>query len=74
MIRLDNRQPNEIKAVIEWSQEDDFWQDNILSTTKLRKHFDQLSMKMGKNKYGKKEDKVPAIRDVDDVLREKGML
>ena len=50
MIRLDKRNPNQIKVVIKWSQIDDFWQDNILSTVKLRKQFDQLVLKMKKEK------------------------
>jgi hypothetical protein len=46
LIRLDKRTPAEIKAVIRWCQSDSFWQNNILSTEKLRKQFDQLQMKM----------------------------
>ena len=49
MIRLDNRTPRAIKKVIMWSQNDPFWQNNILSTEKLRKHFDRLTMEMEKN-------------------------
>ena len=48
MIRVDKRDPEEIKEVIEWCQQDEFWQDNILSTSKLRKQYDQLIMKMNK--------------------------
>jgi len=44
MIRLDNRTPTRIEAVIKWCQQDDFWQSNILSTNKLRKQFDRLEM------------------------------
>ena len=54
MIRLDKREPPEIAKVIEWCQQDDFWQDNILSTQKLRKQYDQLVMKMNKPKRYKK--------------------
>lgn len=46
MIRLDKRAPECIEAVIRWCQKDDFWQNNILSTQKLRKQFDQLELKM----------------------------
>lgn len=45
MIRLDKRSADDIKAVIEFSQKDDFWMTNILSTAKLRKQFDQLHIK-----------------------------
>jgi hypothetical protein len=46
MIRIDNRAPEEIRAVIEWCQADTFWQNNVLSTAKLRSNFDQLRLKM----------------------------
>ncbi len=49
MIRIDSRTPDDIRAVIEWCQEDDFWQNNVLSTAKLRKQFDQLFIKMKSN-------------------------
>lgn len=55
MIRVDKRGPDEIERVISWCQQDDFWQDNILSTSKLRKQFDQLSMKMLKDQLTKKK-------------------
>ena len=46
MLRLDKREADGIKAVIKWSQKDLFWQNNILSTKKLRLHFDQLFLKI----------------------------
>ncbi|NPU86365.1 MAG: hypothetical protein HPY65_17945 [Syntrophaceae bacterium] len=46
MIRVDNRSPEDIRRVIEWCRSDPFWQKNILSTSKLRKQFDQLRAKM----------------------------
>lgn len=46
LIDLDKRSPEEIRAVIEFSQRDSFWQNNILSTEKLRQKFDQLWLKM----------------------------
>lgn len=49
MIRIDKRKPDDIKAVIEFCQKDDFWASNILSTSKLRKQYDQLYMKMKPN-------------------------
>lgn len=55
MIRLDNRAPPRIREVIVWCQTDDFWQNNILSTEKLRKQFDKLELKMaGHNEQGAK--------------------
>jgi hypothetical protein len=49
MLTRDARAPDDIKAVIEWCQEDLFWQNNILSAEKLRKQFDQLYLKMRGN-------------------------
>jgi biopolymer transport protein ExbD len=46
MLRVDKRTPEDIQAVIDWCQEDDFWKVNILSTKKLREKFDQLWVKM----------------------------
>jgi len=50
MLRLDKRNPQKVERVIEWCQKDSFWQNNILSTLKLRKHFDRLEMTMSKSK------------------------
>ena len=50
MLRVDKRDPAEIEKVIDWCQADTFWQNNILSTEKLRKQYDQLVLKMGKLK------------------------
>lgn len=66
MLRLDKRKPERIEAVILWCQTDDFWQDNILSTHKLRRQFDQLELKMQKVKgtgkpTGKEEGVLPAF-------------
>ncbi|MBI9080855.1 MAG: hypothetical protein JEY79_14090 [Pseudodesulfovibrio sp.] len=46
LLRLDKRTPVEVEQVIRWSQADTFWQNNILSTEKLRKQFDILWLKM----------------------------
>ena len=50
MLRIDKRTPEEIEEVIRWCQNDSFWQANILSTKKLREKFDQLAIKMQKQK------------------------
>ena len=41
---IDKRSKKDIKQIIDWSQKDNFWQTNILSPAKLRKHFDKLTM------------------------------
>ncbi|HDR8197972.1 TPA: hypothetical protein QC100_005635 [Bacillus thuringiensis] len=55
MRERDNREPQEIKAVIDWCQADPFWQGNILSPKKLREKFDQLTIQM-KSKKGAKNN------------------
>lgn len=53
LMRLDKRSFSEILAVIKWCQSDDFWQNNILSTKKLREKFPQLLLKMNGERNGK---------------------
>ncbi|WP_437131247.1 hypothetical protein [Peptostreptococcus russellii] len=50
IIRIDQREPEDIAEVIKWSQKDEFWKSNILSPSKLRKQYDQLKVKMPTNK------------------------
>ncbi len=60
MIRLDKRKVGDIEAVIKWCQSDSFWNNNILSTKKLRDKFDQLYLKMPKQKiYVPEQPKKP---------------
>lgn len=63
MLRIDKRKPEIIEKVILWCQADDFWQNNILSTRKLRKQFDRLELQKPK-KY---RDSPPAEVKVAEV-------
>lgn len=54
-VELDNRTIKEVKEIIDWSQQDDFWQNNILSAGKLRKQYDQLYLKMSESNIQNKE-------------------
>lgn len=54
MVRIDGRSVEEIEEIISWCQSDTFWQNNILSTSTLRKQYDQLYLKMTSN--GNKSD------------------
>jgi len=45
VLRLDKRDPDEVKAVIDFAQSNSFWRNNILSVEKLRKQYDQLNAK-----------------------------
>ena len=56
MIKIDGRDPPEIERVIEWCQGDEFWMNNVLSPVKLRKHYDQLKLKMNTLVPPKKPD------------------
>jgi len=46
MLRVDKRNVEDIRKIINFSQHDSFWKSNILSTTKLREKFDQLILKV----------------------------
>lgn len=50
MIRRDKIAADDIAAVIEWSQNDNFWRSNILSGKKVREKYQQLVMKMKSKK------------------------
>lgn len=50
MRTIDHRREELIREVIEWSQQDGFWWQNILSAKKLREKFDQLETKMKKDR------------------------
>ncbi|MEN6463061.1 MAG: replication protein [Syntrophomonas sp.] len=43
ILRLDKRPAEEVREVILFAQGDSFWQANILSVDKLRKHYDRLN-------------------------------
>ena len=45
-VELDGVPIERYKEVLDWSQNDDFWQANILSTNKLRKQFDTIYLQM----------------------------
>jgi hypothetical protein len=49
IIRLDGRCYEQVLEVIEWCQQDNFWQNNILSAAKLRLQLDKLEIRMDKD-------------------------
>lgn len=69
MIRIDKRNQEEIKAMIEFSQKHHFWFKNILSPSKLREQFDRLSLE---NKQAPKKD-MPKGIDQLQAIRNKMM-
>ena len=72
MIRIDLRSPEKIREIIEWCQQDDFWKDNILSTKKLRKQFDQLELKSQKPKQTSTIGTCPKCKRPNIELLENG--
>ena len=52
--RIDGYKINQIREVINWCQNDDFWKSNILSAEKLRKQFARLAIQCKSHK-----DKTP---------------
>ena len=46
MIRRDKIAADDIAAVIEWSQNDNFWRSNVLSGKKVREKYQQLRMRI----------------------------
>jgi phage replication O-like protein O len=57
MIHLDKRDPERIREVIEFSQRDSFWRNNIESTGKLRDKFKALEGKMRSLQKGKEPER-----------------
>ena len=66
----DKRTDQQIKYLINWSQQDSFWKTNILSPASLRKQFDRLVTKIKSDKEQKKANKAPRLNveefDLDD--------
>lgn len=52
MREQDNREPEHIKRLFEWATQDDFWQSNILSPTKLRKQWKTLAIQFNSRRKG----------------------
>ena len=72
MMRLDGISEENARTVLEWSQHDPFWQNNILSIGKFRKQYPQLKLKMnGGNGNGSKARANEIIREtLEQVERE----
>ena len=68
MLRIDKREVEEIKQVIRWCQQDEFWRTNILSASKLREQYDALILKMN-NKKGEPQTIIKQyINEATDVM------
>lgn len=51
---IDKRTRAQLFELISWCQQDNFWQNNILSPSKLRKQLDRLELQMGKDFHWQK--------------------
>tara|TARA_Y100000310_G_scaffold68264_1_gene63593 strand:+ start:2814 stop:3716 length:903 start_codon:yes stop_codon:yes gene_type:complete len=65
MLRVDKRKKEDIGALIEWSQQDMFWQSNILSMAKVRKHFDKLILNSRESASSSSQSKLH--RDLENI-------
>ena len=52
LLRLDKRDLEEAKRVLEWSQADDFWRGNILSMRSFRRQYDRLLLQSKRKRPG----------------------
>lgn len=66
MLRVDNRPEEEIKSIIKWCQQSDFWYKNILSTNKLREKYDTLFLQMNDKGASTNGTKLPKV-DYSDI-------
>jgi hypothetical protein len=64
--RIDKINVEQIKKVISWSTQHNFWKSNILSGGSLRKHFDKLSIQM-QNK-GSKNNNINSPEEFEKYL------
>lgn len=46
LLDRDERDPNEVRSVIDWATSDEFWRTNVLSVPKFREKYDQLRLGM----------------------------
>ena len=65
-VELDGVPIERYKQVLDWSQNDDFWQANILSTNKLRKQFDTIYLQMQRDS----KQNAPKVNDDWDYRKE----
>jgi hypothetical protein len=61
MRQQDKRPDADIRATFLWANADSFWRTNVLSPAKLRKQFDQLSLKMNGDHRGNGRQRASAI-------------
>src|SRR5699024_7735075 len=65
--KRDKRTVSEIKRLIEWTQNDDFWKGNILSPSALRKQWDRLVLKVDSKPKQQAPPIIP-MKETEDVF------
>ncbi len=68
MLRLDERNPDEARALIQWCQRDQFWRGNILSMPKFREKYPQLFMAASRDQQAGKS---PAEIRAEEIRRDR---
>ncbi len=66
LMRIDEAKQNEIKKVIDWVVQDDFWSKNILCPSSLRKHYPRF-YKVVINRGKSLEEKIATDHRLDGV-------
>lgn len=61
LLDVDGRTPDQVRAAIDWCQQDEFWRSNVMSMPKLREKYDQLRLAATRNRPGRDR--------VSDILR-----
>lgn len=67
MREIDKREHTEIKRIFDWANRDPFWRSNILSPAKLRKQFDQLTIKASSNGPHQQDNRSRAKKVSDEL-------
>ena len=71
LIRLDKRDPKEIKQIIDYATSNNFWKANILSTYKLREKYQTLLLQTKGNNNTGYSKKKGYQEEVDNEERER---
>lgn len=75
ILRIDERKLEEVKQIVKWCQEDEFWYKNILNPTSLRKHYDKFVLEINKPIFSKRSGKLDtwttgSEREFDSTLED----